>query len=117
MGSIEKPMNPLGSPKSFYHCAKKYLLSKLFDPPTNECSGGRSRNQNKLGLILARLITESRKHSDPQNRVFELGSEGLNELRGLTKSVLASGTIVETRVVQGFVPNVKRGFSNKRAYG
>jgi hypothetical protein len=43
--------------------------------------------------------------------------EGLNEVTGLKKAVSASRTIVKTRVVQEFVPDVKRGFYNKRAYG
>jgi hypothetical protein len=43
--------------------------------------------------------------------------EGLNEVRGLKNQVSASRTIVKTRVVQEFVPDVKRGFYNKRAYG
>ena len=43
--------------------------------------------------------------------------EGLNELRGLKKPVSAARTIVETRVVQGLITDVKRGFSHKRAYG
>jgi|UPI0002EF5D2B hypothetical protein len=37
MGLIEKPMNPLGSPESFYHCAKKYIYCHNFltRQPTN----------------------------------------------------------------------------------
>ncbi len=43
--------------------------------------------------------------------------EGLNEVRGLKNQVSASRTIFKTRVVLEFVPDVKRGFYNKRAYG
>lgn len=42
---------------------------------------------------------------------------GENEVRGLKNQVSASRTIVKTRIVQEFVPDVKRGFYNKRAYG
>ncbi len=43
--------------------------------------------------------------------------EGLKEVMGLKNQVSAFRTIVKTRVVQEFVPDVKRGFYNKRAYG
>ena len=43
--------------------------------------------------------------------------EGLNEVRRLKNQASGSRTIVKTRVVQEFVPDVKGGFYNKRAYG
>jgi hypothetical protein len=43
--------------------------------------------------------------------------EGLKEVRGLKNQVSASRTIVKTRILQEFVPDVKREFYNKRAYG
>lgn len=59
-------------------------------------------------------VLESLPHSEIG---FLTRIEGLKEVRGLKNQVSASGTIVKTRVVQEFVPEVKRGFYNKRAYG
>ena len=57
-------------------------------------------------------ILDSLGHSEIR---FLTRIEGLNEVRGLKNQVSASRTIVKTRVVQEFVPDVKRGFYNKRA--
>ena len=91
--------------------------AKLFRPATNECSGGRSQNEKQVGINMGKLnhpVLDSLPHSEIG---FLTRIEGLNEVRGLKNQVSASRTIVKTRVVQEFVPDEKRGFYNKRAYG
>lgn len=74
-------------------------------------------HSKQVGINIGKVnhpVLDSLRHSEIG---FLTRIEGLNEVRGLKNQVSASRTIVKTRVVQEFVPDVKRGFYNKRAYG
>lgn len=86
--------------------------------PANKRMLRRSIAQSKqVGINIGKVnhpVLNSLRHSEIG---FLTRIEGLNEVRGLKNQVSASGTIVKTKVVQEFVPDVNRGFYNKRAYG
>ena len=74
-------------------------------------------HSKQVGINMGKVnhpVLDSLPHSEIG---FLTRIQGLNEVRRLKNQVSASRTIVKTRVVQEFVPDVKRGFYNKRAYG
>jgi hypothetical protein len=90
---------------------------KTFSPAHKRMLRRSIAHSKQLGINIGKVnhpVLDSLRHSEIG---FLTRIEGLNEVRLLKKLVSASRTIVQTRVVQEFVPDVKRGFYNKRAYG
>lgn len=79
---------------------------------------GRSITHSKqVGINIGKVNHPVPNPLQRSERGFLSLIEGLNELRGLKKPVSASRTVVETRVVWGSIADVKREFSDRRAYG
>jgi hypothetical protein len=90
---------------------------KTFSPANKRMLRRSIAHSKQVGINMGKVnhpVLGSLPHSEIG---FLTRIEGLNEVRGLKNQVSASKTIVKTRVVQEFVPDVKRGFYNKRAYG
>jgi hypothetical protein len=90
---------------------------KTFSPANKRMLRRSIAHSKQVGIKMGKVnhpVLESLRHSEIG---FLTRIEGLNEVRRLKNQVSASRTIVKTRVVQEFVPDVKRGFYNKRAYG
>ena len=90
---------------------------KTFSPANKRMLRRSIAYSKQVGINMGKVnhpVLDSLRHSEIG---FLTRMEGLNEVRGLKNQVSASRTIVKTRVVQEFVPDVKRGFYNKRAYG
>jgi hypothetical protein len=90
---------------------------KTFSPANKRMLRRSLAHSKQVGINIGKVnhpVLDALRHSEIG---FLTRIEGLNEVRGLKNQVSASWTIVKTRVVQEFVPDVKRGFYNKRAYG
>jgi hypothetical protein len=90
---------------------------KTFSPANKRMLRRSIAHSKQVGINMGKVnhsVLDSLPHSEIG---FLTRIQGLNEVRGLKNQVSASRTIVKTRVVQEFVPDVKRGFYNKRAYG
>jgi len=90
---------------------------KTFSPANKRMLRRSIAHSKQVGINMGKVnhpVLDSLRHSEIG---FLTRIEGGNEVRGLKNQVSASRTIVKTTVVQEFVPDVKRGFYNKRAYG
>ncbi len=90
---------------------------KTFSPANKRMLRRSIAHSKQVGINIGKVnhpVLDALRHSEIG---FLTRIEGLNEVRGLKNQVSASRTIVKTIVVQEFVPDVKRGFYNKRAYG
>jgi hypothetical protein len=90
---------------------------KTFSPAKKRMLRWPIAHSKQVGINMGKVnhpVLDSLRHLEIG---FLTRIEGLNEVRRLKNQVSASRTIVKTRVVQEFVPDVKRGFYNKRAYG
>ena len=90
---------------------------KTFSPANKRMLRRSIAHSKQVGINIGKVnhpVLDALRHSEIG---FLTRIEGWNEVRGLKNQVSASATIVKTMVVQEFVPDVKRGFYNKRAYG
>ena len=90
---------------------------KTFSPVNKRMLRRSIAHSTQVGINIGKInhpVLDSLRHSEIG---FLTRIEGLNEVRRLKNPISASRTIVKTTVVQEFVPDVKQGFYNKRAYG
>ena len=82
---------------------------KTFSPANKRMLRRSIAPSKQVGINIGKVnhqVLDSLRHSEIG---FLSRIEGLNEVRRLKNPVSASRTIVKTRVVQEFVPDVKRG--------